>query len=1035
MKMYTPDLKAGLRKQPSFCRRLSLLAFAFALCAALAQHASAAIIHVSAGGDFQSALDAAQPGDTIELAAGATFVGPFTLHYKAGAGPGWITIRTDAPDSSLPPDGQRITPAYSSVLPKVVSPDSGEPALNTEPQANHYRFVGVEFRPIDSGVFINSLIVLGDGGPNQNDLSKVPHDLAFDRCYIYAFPTQSLKRGIELNSASTDITNSYIAGFKVVGQDAQAIAGWNGPGPFRIINNYLEGSGENVMFGGALASIPNLVPSDIQVERNYFFKPLSWRESDPSYAGIHWSVKNLFELKNAARVTIDGNVFENNWLDAQVGIAILFTVRGENGQMPWATVEDVQFTNNILRHTASAINILGTDDQGASQLTKRITVRNNLFEDVSGATWCGAGCSSGRLFQVINDAADVTLDHNTAFQDGPVVISDGLSSPGFVYTNNLSQRAGGVIGSGSGEGIPALTQYFPGYVFNKNLIYGVDHVDGSTEKPCERPDKITCYPSNNFYPPDSAYGGTFQGLFANYAGGDYRLASGSPYKSAGTDGKDVGADFDALSAATAGAISGVWGPSQTPYGGSPASVPGTVEAENFDNGGEGVAYHDSDAGNNGGEYRSTDVDIRSKPTASNGYVVFNAVAGEWLEYTVNVTQAGYYEVGATSASRLAGGTYHIEVDGADVTGTLTAPTTGSWSMFQPAGRSGVQLSAGAHVLRLALDTNGVEGIVADFDTLYVNASEAPQTPFNGSPFAVPGTIPASDFDNGGEGVAYHDLTPGNLSGSTYRTSDVDMYDTSVTRLQAGEWLEYTVNVGATANTYAIVAQVGNDSAGGALHVEVDGADVTGTLAVPNTTYWNSWTSAIKTGVSLTAGQHVLRVAVDGDFMGLQSLRVVNTATAQTPYGGSPLALPGTISAGDFDQGGELVSYHDNTAGCDGDCSYRTSDVDLYGHWVKRVSAGEWLEYTVNVASPGTYTLTAQVGSDTGGATFHVEFDGVDVTGPLTFPNTGSWATFQPVTKTGINLSAGQKVMRLVIDDTNNRGSIELGSINSISLAP
>ncbi|HEV2845710.1 MAG TPA: carbohydrate-binding protein [Thermoanaerobaculia bacterium] len=127
-----------------------------------------------------------------------------------------------------------------------------------------------------------------------------------------------------------------------------------------------------------------------------------------------------------------------------------------------------------------------------------------------------------------------------------------------------------------------------------------------------------------------------------------------------------------------------------------------------------------DAGNNGGEYRATDADVRSKSTASNGYVVFNAVAGEWLEYTIDVAAAGTYQVGATSASRLAGGTYHIEIDGVNVTGTLTAPTTGSWWTFQYAGQGGVQLTAGRHVLRLVLDTNGVEGIVADFDTILIS---------------------------------------------------------------------------------------------------------------------------------------------------------------------------------------------------------------------------------------------------------------------------------------------------------------------------
>jgi len=90
------------------------------------------------------------------------------------------------------------------------------------------------------------------------------------------------------------------------------------------------------MFGGALPAIPNLVPSNIEIRRNYFFKPLSWKVGHPSYAGIHWGVKNLLEFKNARGVVVDGNVFENSWTDAQIGYAVLFTVRSEQGTAPWA---------------------------------------------------------------------------------------------------------------------------------------------------------------------------------------------------------------------------------------------------------------------------------------------------------------------------------------------------------------------------------------------------------------------------------------------------------------------------------------------------------------------------------------------------------------------------------------------------------------------------------------------------------------------------------------------------------------------------
>ena len=75
-------------------------------------------IAVAAGGNFQGALNAAQPGDVITLQAGATFTGPFALPAKPGAG--WIIVRTSAPDTALPPPDTRIDPSHASVMPKIV---------------------------------------------------------------------------------------------------------------------------------------------------------------------------------------------------------------------------------------------------------------------------------------------------------------------------------------------------------------------------------------------------------------------------------------------------------------------------------------------------------------------------------------------------------------------------------------------------------------------------------------------------------------------------------------------------------------------------------------------------------------------------------------------------------------------------------------------------------------------------------------------------------------------------------------------------
>ena len=343
-------------------------------------------IAVTSGGDVQAALNAAQPGDVITLAAGATFTGSFTLPNKTGIG--WIIVRTSAPDSSLPPSGTRVTPAYTAAMPKIVVGASSGHAIVAASGAHHFRLIGIELMAAD-GVTTFDVVQLGTGSERSTD--TLPHDIIIDRCYIHGLVGQPAKRGIALNGSRLAVIDSYLSEFKDQSQDTQAIMGWNGPGPFKLVNNYLEATGENVMFGGADPSIRNLVPSDIEIRHNHFSKPLSWKIGDPTYAGTPWTVKNLFELKNARRVLIDGNLFEYNWPHAQSGFAIQFTVRNQDRSAPWSVVEDVTFSNNIVRHTASGINILGRDDNGPSQQTKRILIRNNLFEDMGGSWGGGPG--------------------------------------------------------------------------------------------------------------------------------------------------------------------------------------------------------------------------------------------------------------------------------------------------------------------------------------------------------------------------------------------------------------------------------------------------------------------------------------------------------------------------------------------------------------------------------------------------------------------------------------------------------------------
>jgi hypothetical protein len=488
-----------------------------------------ATITVPAGGDFQAALNAAQPGAQILLQAGATYVGPFTLPAKSGTG--WILVRTSASDANLPPYGSRISPAYSSVMPKIVS-TGPQPALMTAPGAHHFRFVGIEFT-VASNVTLNyGIVTAGDGSSAQNSLSNVPYSLTFDRVYVHGNSTGDIIRGIALNSASTAVVNSYISDIHAAGYDSQAIAGWNGPGPFKIANNYLEGAAENVLFGGSDPAIPNLVPSDIEVRGNYLFKPLTWQQGSATYAGFAWSIKNLFQLKNAQRVLVDGNVMEHNWLQSQNGYSVLFTVRNQDGSAPWSIVADVTFTHNIVRHVANGVNILGQDDTYPSQQMNRVLIQDNLFDDVTSATWGGYG----RLFQLLNGAANVTIDHNTAFQGGDFIVASEAAETSFTYTNNIAANNQYGLGGDNcyGQPLMCISTYFPGSLITKNAIVG--GAAGS-------------YPSGNYFPATMA-GVAFTGLTT----GNYSLSSSSLYRNAGTDGRDLGVNWSALGQATAGSV-------------------------------------------------------------------------------------------------------------------------------------------------------------------------------------------------------------------------------------------------------------------------------------------------------------------------------------------------------------------------------------------------------------------------------------------------------------------------------------------------
>jgi hypothetical protein len=436
------------------------------LLIAMSASASASIrspIHlVRAGDDLQAAINAARAGDELRLAAGATFTGNFVLPVFDGDTP--VTIRTDLPDAQLPAANQRVTPAAAAHFARIVSPNAS-PAIRTAPAAHDWRLTFLEFPATRNGA--GDIIAIGDGSAAQSQPAQVPSEIVLDHVYIHGDAAAGQKRGVAANGRAVTVRNSYISDIKGIGVDTQAIAAWNGPGPFLIENNYLEAAGEVVLFGGADPAIQDLVPSDIVVRFNHLSRPMDWR-------GSKWQVKNVFELKNARRVTVENNVFENNWLAAQPGYAILFTPRNQDGKCPWCVVEEVRFAHNVVRHSSAGLSISGFDSPNPSRQTNAIRVEDNLFYGIT--TKLGG---NGWAVLIGDGPRDLVFDHNTFEFDGTTLLYayGGKATPkpieGFRFTSNAARLGEyGINGADSSSGKPALERFFPGAVVSGNWLSG-----------------------------------------------------------------------------------------------------------------------------------------------------------------------------------------------------------------------------------------------------------------------------------------------------------------------------------------------------------------------------------------------------------------------------------------------------------------------------------------------------------------------------------------------------------------------------------
>jgi len=449
--------------------RTRVVLFVSILGLTVAASADAATITVNAGGDLQAALNSAQPGDTILLQAGATFSGNYTLPSKSGTT--YITIRSSASDSSLPVAGARITPAYASLLPKLKSPNTSS-ALKTATGAHHWRLQFLEFQANSGGY--GEIVRLGSS--SETSAAYQPHHLVLDRVYIHGDSKLGSKRGIALNSGNTSIVNSYISDIKAAGIDAQAICGWNGPGPFLIENNYLEATGENVLFGGADPVIQGLVPANITIKRNLISKPLKWQSpalaapaSAKAVAGSGGSLAagtyayrivaygacgNGATCRSTATANVSATLGSSgsvalSWSGVSGASSYRVYGRTSSSMAQYWTVTSPTFTDNGTAGTASAVPTTSGTKWTVKNLVelknaRLVLIQGNTIENC----WLADQKGYAVLFTPWNSGLapwtvvqDVTFQYNTVRHAGAGLQINGRDTThGSEYTSNIDVR-------------------------------------------------------------------------------------------------------------------------------------------------------------------------------------------------------------------------------------------------------------------------------------------------------------------------------------------------------------------------------------------------------------------------------------------------------------------------------------------------------------------------------------------------------------------------------------------------------------------
>ena len=542
---------------------------------------------VKRGDNLQQSLEKAHCGDTLELEAGATFSGDFEFPNKECDDLHWIVVRTSA-NESLPSEGTRLTPCYAgvaslpgrpdfhcssvrNVMAKIEFDGKGTGPLRFAAGANHYRLIGLEITRGNPGATIAALAC--------TKAEDTANHLIFDRVWMHGTAQDETTRGIALRGMTfVAVVDSFFSDFHCIAgvgacTDSQTVSngGYSTPGgPYKIVNNFLEAAGENILFGGSPAT---QVPADIEIRHNHLFKPMIWKRGEPGFVGgpdgHPFIVKNNFELKSGQRVLLEGNLLENSWGGfTQTGFAIVLTPKNQTGRnntnvCPVCQVSDVTIRYNRITNVGAVIDIanIRSDAGGVSSGGERYSIHDLVAENVHSKDYQGFGLFL-MLLAVAPPLHDVQISHVTVFVPGPFLSilhpsQDRIAN--FSLTDSILSTAAerpSLLSAGGGpqncafqpqaQGAAGVIEHcFANAKITHNLIIG------SREG----------WPKGNL----DASSPQAAGLASPRPGQTgLRLCQAkdekssckkaSPAVGAATDGKDIGADMDAIEKATSGVI-------------------------------------------------------------------------------------------------------------------------------------------------------------------------------------------------------------------------------------------------------------------------------------------------------------------------------------------------------------------------------------------------------------------------------------------------------------------------------------------------